>query len=400
MQCAFPMVTKADSPDIEPALLLKYAVPEIPETHSREILDKIPERIVREVRVRWVAVPVETTPVADVNAIYPVPDDATLRSISGKISSASRHMEKVENRQAAKLLFEAEKEARSCRFSEAIRPFLTEIFLRQGILKLWEKDVSSAESLFSRSRALRPGFVPDPALFPPQVLAVWGGISGRSLPEAELLVQSLPSGAVVSVDGVSKGRTPARINPGKMGPVYIRVSHPGYRDEEIVGQWLPGDTETLDFNMSGDRVARLGDLLSERGEKQGRGAGPLIDEVAMAAGVQLVVIVTLEKDGSGGGYIAKAYSRGNTLGSPVLFLGEKRVSDDARNLQATGKWLAGKLLENGWPAEKKDSESEPWYKSWWVWGGVAAVIIGIAAAIAAGGGGSGGSKDSAVAVNF
>ena len=403
LQCVFPAVAKAsgESPGIEPALLLKYAAPEIPEAFSREILDKIPEKVVKDVRIRWVAVPVEATSVADANTIYPLPDDATLKSISGKISLASRHMEKVENREAAKLLSEAEKEARRCRFSEAVRPFLAEIFLRQGILKLREKDIPSAESLFSRSRALRPGFVPDSALFPPQVIAVWGGISGRPLPEAELLVQSLPSGAAVSVDGVYKGRTPARINPGKTGPVNIRVSSPGYRDAEKAGQWLPGDAETLDFNLSGDRVARLGDLLSKGGEKQGWGAGPLINEFAAAAGVQWVAVVTLEKeDGPGDGYIAKAYSRGKTSGGPV-FLGEKRILDYERNSQVTGKWLAGKLLENGWPVEKKDPESEPWYKSWWTWGIVAAVAAGIVVALAGGGGGgSGGSKDSSIAVNF
>lgn len=399
VQCAFPAVAKATgSLDVEPALFLKYAAPDIPETYSREILDRIPEKITKEVHVRWVAVPVEAAPVVDINAIYPVPDDATLKSISGRILRASRHMEKVENREAAKLLSEAESEARGCRFNEAIRPFLAEIFLRQGIIKLRDGHVSSAESLFSRSRALRPGFVPDPALFPPQVLTVWGSLSSRLLPEAELLVQSLPSGAVVFVDGVSKGRTPVRINPGKTGPVNIRVSHPGYKDEEKIGQWLPGDADTLDFNLPGDRVARLGDLLSEGGGKQGWGAGPLIGELATAAGVQWIAVVTLEKDGSGDGYIAKAYSHGKPVNAPV-FLGEKRIRDGERNSQATGKWLAGKLLENGWPAEEKDQEFEPWYKSWWVWGIAVAAAAGIAA-VAAGGGGSSSSGGSSIGVNF
>jgi len=395
------LVTKAAGlglPDIEPALLLKYAAPDIPETDSREIMDQIPGKVTKEVRVRWAAVPVEVTPVADADAIYPVPDDATLKSISEKISRASRHMEKMENREAARLLSEAEKEARGCRFSEAIRPFLAEIFLRQGILKLRERDVSSAESMFSRSRALRPGFVPDPALFPPQVITAWGNISGRSLLEAELIIQSLPSGAVVSVEGVPKGRTPVRINPGKTGPVSIRVSHPGYRDAEMAGQWLPGDAETLEFNLSGDRVARLGELLSEGKGKQGLGVGPLIDEFASAAGVQLVAVVTLEKDGSGDGYIAKAYSRGRSVGAPV-YLGEKRISDGERNSQMTGKWLAGKLLEDGWPAEKKDPESEPWYKSWWIWGIVTGVVVTVALVVG-GSGGSGSSGGSSIAVNF
>ena len=381
----------------ESALLLKYVAPDIPEEASRKVLDPLPGKVARDVRVIWVPAPAEAPPARDADAAYPIPGDEVLRRISGKISQASVHMERVENKAAGRLLSEAGKEARSCRFTETTLPFLAEIFLREGILKLRAGDVSAAEGLFSRSRALRPGFTPDPALFPPQVLATWQNAARRPLPEAELLVQSLPSGASIEVDGAFRGKTPSRIRPGRTGPVRIRVSHRGYRDAEAIGQWLPGDAETLDFPLSGDRVARLGELLSDAGGKRGKGAGPLIDEFAAAAGVERVAVVTLEKDGSGEGYLARAYSRGVPGGDPVFLGGQPLPPGDGASGTAA-EWVAGKLIGNGWPPERKDPETKPWYKKWWIWG-IVAVGAGIAVALA-GGGGSGASGDSSIAVDF
>ncbi len=399
LQFAVPPAARAAGGETpEAALLLKYAAPDIPEEASRRMFDPVPGKVAGEVRVRWVPVPAEGPFAKDPDAAHPVPGDEALRRISGKISRASAHMERVENREAERLLQEAEKEARSYRFTETTLPFLADIFLREGILKLRAGEAHAAEILFSRSLALRPGFTPDPALFPPQVLSAWRKAAGRPLPEAELLVQSLPSGASIEVDGALKGRTPLRVRPGRTGPVRIRLSHKGYRDAEGVGQWLPGDAETLDFTLSGDREARLGELLSDGGGRRARGAGPLIDEFAAAASVERVAVVTLEKDAAGGGYLARAYSRVAPGGDPA-YLGETRLPPGDGASHAVAEWLAARLVAHGWPPESKDLEAKPWYKKWWVWGMVVAGA-GIAAALAGGGGGSGGSGDSSIAVDF
>jgi len=296
-----------------------------------------------------VTAPAEKAEATDLDAAYPVPDDAALRRISARISGAAGHMERVESAAAGKLLSEAEKEIRGYRFTETTRPFLAEIFLREGILKLWEGDPVSAETLLSRSRALRPGFSPDPAMFPPQFLSAWENARRRPLPEAELLIQSLPSGAGITVDGEYKGRTPSRIRPGKTGPVRIRVSHKGYRDAERIGQWLPGDAETLAVTLSGDREARLGDLLADDAGRRGGGAGPLISEFADAAGAGRVVVLALGRMESGETFRVRAYSRGTAGGDPV-FLGETEVPGGGEGAETCGKWAAGKLLAAGWPA--------------------------------------------------
>jgi hypothetical protein len=396
-QWTVPPISAAAEPPREPALLLKYVAPGIPETASREILDPLAGILSGEIRVRWVPTPVAEPPKIPEGKGYPVPDDAALRSISEKISLASSHMEKVEGKPAQALLSEAEQEARGYRFTETIRPFLAEIFLRKGILTLWDGDSADAEALLSRARALRPGFSPDPALFPPQFLAAWDNALRRPFPEAELLVQSLPSGARITVDGEFRGTTPCRIRPGISGPVRILASHPGYKDAERIGQWLPGDTETIGFTLSGDRVARLGELLAVPGGMAGTGTGPLIAEFGQAAGVRRVAVLTLENTGDVERHRVRVFS-GTISGDDLVFLGETEVPGGDPGAEMYGKWAAGKLVQGGWPPEPKDRDEKPWYKTWWVWG---ILIAGAGLAVAlGGGGGSGGGTGGSVAVNF
>ncbi|MHB1013463.1 MAG: PEGA domain-containing protein [Desulfobacteria bacterium] len=382
----------------EPALLLKYAAPDLPDRSAREVLDPIPAIVAKELRIRWIPVPMEPSGKDPSIREIPVPDDAALRRIAGKVSRASEQMEKVESAAASLLLEEAEKECRSYRFTEATRPFLAEIFLRRGILRLWEGKAPDAEVLFSRVRALRPDFTPDPALFPPQMLAVWEATGHRPVPEAELLVESLPSGAEIFVDGERLGITPARVRTKNIAPVRIRVSHPGYRDAETTGQWLPGDTEILRFSLPGDRVARLGELIADAALGKGGGAGSLVGELSAAAGTRRVAILVLEKNAAGEGLHVRLYA-GRPVGLDPVLLGETSFPEGTRGAEISGKWVADTLAADGWPrAERPES---PWYYSPWFLG--IFLTIGAAAAFGAGGGGgggAGGSSGGTVAVNF
>ena len=393
-----PTVAAADAgTPTEPALLLKYAAPDLSDHSAREVLDPIPTIVAKELRIRWLPVPMEPSGKDLSTGEIPVPDDAALRRIAGMVSQASERMEKVESASASLLLEEAEKECRSYRFTEATRPFLVEIFLRRGILRLWEGKISDAEALFSRVRALRPGFTPDPALFPPQVLSVWEAIRHRPLPEAELLVESLPSGAEIFVDGERRGVTPARVRTKSIAPIRIRVSHPGYRDAETSGQWLPGDTDIVRFSLPGDRVARLGELLAGSAQGKGGGAGPLVGELSAAAGTSRVAILMLEKGAGGEGLRARLYAGRPANLDPVL-LGETSFPEGKRGAEISGKWVADALAADGWP--RADRPERSWYGSPWFWGILLSVGVAVVVGAGGGGGGSGGSSGGSVAVNF
>lgn len=384
-------------PSREPALLLKYAAPDLPDRSAREVLDPISAVVAQELRIRWLPVPMELSGEAPSTLDLPVPDDATLRRISAKLSLASERMERVEIAAALRILEEAEKECRSYRFTEATRPFLAEIFLRQGILRLWEGKTSDAEALFSRVRALRPGFTPDPALFPPHVLSAWEATGNRPAPEAELLVESLPSGARIFVDGERGGVTPARVRTKTIAPVRIRVSHPGYRDAETTGQWLPGDTEIVRFSLPGDRVARLGALLGGAGREMGGGAGPLVEELSTAAGTSRIAILVLEKEAFGDGIRARLYAGRPASMDPAL-LGETTFPAGTGAAEISGKWVADALAADGWP--RTERQERAWYQSPWFWGACLAVAVTAAFVAGGGGGGTGGSPGGTVAVNF
>ncbi|MGZ8461080.1 MAG: PEGA domain-containing protein, partial [Candidatus Deferrimicrobiaceae bacterium] len=310
---------------------------------------------------------------------------------------ASERMEKVESAAAERILEEAEKECRSYRFTEATRPFLAEIFLRRGILRLWEGKQSDAEALFSRVRALRPGFTPDPALFSPQVLSAWEAIRHRPVPEAELLVESLPSGAEILVDGERRGVTPARVRMKNIAPVRIRVFHPGYRDSGTTGQWLPGDTEILRFTLPGDRVARLGELLAGAAQGKGGGVGPLVAELSAAAGTSRVAVLMLERGPGGDGLRARLYAGRPGSADPAL-LGERSFPEGKGEAERSGKWTAENLAADGWP--KAQTGERPWYRTPWFWGIVLAALIGGVLVSGGGGGGSGGASGGTVSVNF
>lgn len=382
----------------EAALLLKYVSPGVPDAAAREILDPLPALLKEEVSVRWVPAPVEPAAEPEETARLPLPDDAALRGIAGKLSAASTSMETVEWANARVLLEEAEREARSFRFDEAIRPFLFEIFLRKGMLMLWEGDTASAEAFLARSRALRPGFSPDPALFPPQVLSAWARAAARPPPEAELLVQSLPPGAQIFVDGEKRGTTPSRVRIASPGPHRIRLTHPGYRDATREGQWLPGDSEILEVTLPGDRIARLGEIIG--GPLRGSGSGPIMTEIAAAAGVGRMAVLVLEKGETGDALRARLYAR-PPAGGDAVPIGEKTLSPGKQPASAAAKWAAERMLSTGWPPVGAGERESPWYGSFWLWAAVVSVAVAIVVAAGGSGGGSGsGGTTGTVAVDF
>jgi hypothetical protein len=378
----------------EAALLLKYASPGIPDATARTILDPLPSLLQEELHVRWVPVPQAP---AGAPTRLPSPDDAALRRIAGKLSAAISSMEKVETAAAASLLAEAEGVARSYRFDDSTRPFLSEIFIRRGMLSLWEGDAAAAESYLARSRALRPDFSPDPALFSPQFLAAWRRAGAKPVPEAELLVRSMPPGAAIFVDRERRGTTPSRVRISTPGPRTIRLSHPGYRDATRDGQWLPGDQEILDFTLEGDRVTRLGEILGD--PRGGSGSGSILAEVAAAAGTGKVAVLLLSEGDAAGTVRARLYDW-TAGGGDAVPLGEETLARGGRAANDAAKWAAQRLRSSGWPPAPRREDGRAWYRSVWFWAAV--ISVGVVAAIAAGGSGGGGSGSDTgtVAVNF
>ncbi len=387
---AAPALSAAETRE-EPCLLLRLHSPSVPEEFARKWLDPMPGLLRDDLQVRWVSAPTVPPEPGDSAARFPEPGDADIDRVSGKIAEALRRMDAMETRAAAALLSEAEAEARKFRAGKTLRPYLAEIFLRRGVLLLWEGKRKEAEGMFARSRLLRPNFTPDPALFSPAFRESWSRSGERRPPDPEIIVHSLPPGAAVSLDGKPVGTTPGRFRVRPCEPVRIRIALPGYRETETTGQWLPGDSEEIERRLVRDRAASLRESIVSRPD--GKGTGESLAEMAKSAGASRVALLVLERK-EHGNVLKVLSSRGD--GADPAFLGEIRLSSTGEDVEETAKKASGLLAAEGWPTAKpgRVEKEAKWYHSKWFWVLIGAVAIGAAAASAGGGGSGGGSGGS------
>jgi len=384
----------------EPCLLLKIASRGIPVPVAREALAPFPKLLEERLAIRWVppASAEEKSPKAEVANLFPEPSPAVLGEISRDLEEASRRMDEMETAAAERLLRDAERRSRQVRFGPVIRPYLAEIFYRQGILFLWNGEDDRCIERFSRSRALRPEFSPEPALYSPAVREAWERSGEHPATTADLLVQSMPPGGEIFLDGRRAGVTPGKVSISPAGPVRIRVELEGYRAEERISQWLPGDSAMVEFSLDRDPVADLPGVLDA--DPEGVSTGRLLAGMARQAGAIRVAVL--------------AYEAREGQPTPVLRVLSLNLEDSRAKVLGEVPWVSGEgsieriveqaatiLANAGWPTKTPSRKrSRPWYHTWWFWTVMVTVVAGVAAAGAGGGGGSSGSSTGTIGVTF
>jgi hypothetical protein len=380
----------------EPCLLLRFAAPSFPEDMARDWMDDMPARLGALLRVRWVPSPAPGEPSRE-GREPPLPAPEALDRASRMIAEARKRLERMEMKAAGDLLSQADGLAREFRMTEAIRPLHAEIFLLRGIMLLWERDAVAAVDMFARSRALRPDFSPDPALFSPTVREAWIRAGKQPPPEAEIIVRSLPPGAAILVDGERKGVTPGRVTVRTAEPVALRIEHPGFRPVERIGRFLPGDTEVVEVVLAGDRMAALGEMLAR--PLEGGAAASLLAEVSDATKTSRIALLVLDVRGGAPALDVFSFVRGAS--GPEL-LGRIDWTGGKDGAAAAAAASARLLVSAGWPsAETEDGGEMRWYRKRWFWGMVGVVIVGIALAVGgSGGGGSAEGSAGTVSVTF
>ncbi len=378
----------------ERSLILTFYATDIPEATARGRMESISRLLLSRLRVAPVPIPSQ----ADRSGKRPDPPEAdgpSLERISARLGEAARRMERMETGEAELLLDESERDARSFRPGESLRPYLAEIFLRRGLLLLWSGNRAGAEDMFGRVRVLRPGFTPDPALFSPAFRESWSRAETRPPAGAEILVQSIPSGADIFVGGTKAGVTPGRVRVPVLSPVVIRLAHAGYLPVERSGHWLPGDSEMLDVALTRDRMTRLEELLA--GPAAGKEAGGILGEMALSAGAERVGVFVLTGNGPKARVRVLSIRPGDEEPAEAGEFGWPEGEDGTADAAAAGAAL---LKAAGWPAASGDTRaSAPWYHKWWVWALLGVAVAG-AAAGAGGGGGSSGGSSGAIGVEF
>ncbi len=384
-------------PPPEPCILLKLSAASIPPAEAKDRLDALQSLLEEGLYVRWVPPKPVDDPAQETPETFPVADEEALEAIAKGLEEATRHMDRMETEAASAVLADTENRARSVRFGESTRPYLAEVFLRRGMLFLWAGDPGSAEEMLARSRALRPEFSPDAAMFSPPFLDAWGRAGKRPPPLAELLVTSFPPASQIFLDGEEAGTTPGRVRVGRQGPVRIRVVAEGYLPGERTGQWLPGDSDSLEFLLVPDRNAMLADILSS--SPDGKETGPILSRMIVETGATRAALLLLEE--GAGGTALRILSQEREQNVPdVLGTVEWRGEDGgARQVAETAIEMMEKA---GWPARyKTDVALSPWYHKWWFWTLVGVAAVGVAAGIgSSGGGGDSGSSSGTIGVDF
>lgn len=381
----------------EPCILLKLSAVTIPADTVKSGLGELEGLLQEGLHIRWVTpVPAEEAG-QEAEEAFPVADGEALEAISAALGGAIRHMDKMETKEAAEELSEAERLARSFRFGDTTRPYLAEVFLRWGILSLWKGEAGKAEEMFARSRILRPGFDPDPAMFSPLFLEAWKRSGERPPLQAELLVTSLPPGARIFRNGEEVGTTPGRVRISEPGPVRIRVLAEGYLRSEWAGQMVPGDSDALEFPLLRDRNAALAEMLSS--SPDGKEAGPLLSRMIVETGAMRVALLLLAQGEEGPVMSVLSLTQGEE--KPV-FLGTVPWPVGGEGYDPVAATTVEMLKSAGWPAQTgADTAKAPWYHKWWFWTLVVAAAAGVAVGIGgSGGGGDSGSSTGTIGVNF
>ena len=371
----------------EPCILLKVASASVPAEEAKRKLGSVQSSLERGLRVRWVERDPDAETAVEPEKSFPVPDGEALQEIADAIGEAIRQMNRMETREAAESLSRAEQRARSFRFGESLRPFLAEIFLRRGLLFLWEGEEGSAVDMLARSRFLRPEFLPDPAIFSPLFLEAWKRSGDRPPPQAELLVTSLPSGATITLNGREAGMTPGRVRIPGFGAVRVQVRMEGYQPGGKTGQWLPGDSESLDFPLVPGNNAGLADALSS--SPDGKEAAPILSRMMVESGARRAALLLLETGEKGPFLRVLSLVQGEE--SPALLGTVAWPEGDERDAEVADSAME-MLIAAGWPSRSGTEEAgSPWYRKWWVWALLGAAAVGVA--VGAGGGGGGGSSE-------
>ena len=134
---------------------------------------------------------------------------------------------------------------------------LARAYVYLGVARLQVADAAETVQWFAEAQMRDPTLQLDPGEFPGDVLELWA--EAREL--GMLVVDSEPSGAEVSVDGVARGRSPVGVAGLRPGQHRVTLAHAGYAGVSRVLAVVAGRTERLFFSLlpaSGGEGTRAG----------------------------------------------------------------------------------------------------------------------------------------------
>jgi cytoskeletal protein RodZ len=111
--------------------------------------------------------------------------------------------------------------------------------------------VAAPEQIPAARPAAASAAAPEVAEPPESIAAPESVVPPASMGEAEIVVTTIPSGARVTVNGISWGVSPVTIRNLPPGPKRIRVTKDGFVAREQVLLWDQSRRQTLDLRLTG-----------------------------------------------------------------------------------------------------------------------------------------------------
>ena len=122
---------------------------------------------------------------------------------------------------------------------------LARAYVYLGVARLQIADADETRQWFAEAQMRDPTLQLDPREFPGDVLELWA--EARDL--GRLFVDTDPSGAKVSIDGMVRGRSPVGVAGLKPGAYRVALTHDGYAGVSRVLTVAAGRTERLFFSL-------------------------------------------------------------------------------------------------------------------------------------------------------
>lgn len=290
---------------------------------------------------------------------------------------------------------------------------LGEALLFLGASLVFEGQNREARRVFGRLHVQMPYLEPDANLFNPEILEEYERSAPRDAnnPQSSITVESEPSGAIVYVDYVARGRTPMTVEGLAAGHHVVRVTRPGAtpfvqdvttrrRGNEPVNAFLEDNDGTpgladaahglrehdLESMEDGDALHQIAQALEvdHIGVIQVSGDGDdqvdlrfVMFDVATGEHSPALVGPVATAFGSLEGGVQQLVSQGLAVG-----LSEAAAATDEERIPAQGEPT---------PIRGTADPAPPFYETWWFWTIVGVVVVGgVTAGIIAGVSASGG----------
>ena len=289
----------------------------------------------------------------------PPPEDASLKSIEGRLTRARRLYRDLTFRASLDELARAQEELEAHLESTEAYDLLDRVFLLRALDELALGHLEQARGAFRQAAILRPERTSlDPAEFSPDVRAEYDAVRDTLATEAAfaLAAETEPSGAKVTSDGRKAGHTPTslRLHRGRHYLVFRAPHHVAHRQVVDIDDEPPAPLRVELEALSSEQVAgQLAELDAA--------AFAALDSIARLGLVPAA-------DGATPVHIG---SQDSGWGAALL----DPISGDIRLTAAAGASSLNLAVPDLVYSLRDEQRPKPLVRKWWFWTVIGAAVV-------------------------